>query len=103
MNLQQLYAWVVTHPAESLSAASTVLYLVLNVLNSRVPVEKRNASAWYRLLDRLAFLTAHGAKNNASWPVFGRSVVDDAKAQVQSEKDIPPVVVGDEQPPKDDQ
>lgn len=100
MNFHALYTWLLAHPTETLGALSATLYLGLNLWNSRVPVEKRNASVLYRALDRLAFLTAQGAKNNASWPVFGRSVADDAKsqivAQIVPEKDVPPVVVGDE-------
>lgn len=68
--LLNLWAWVLVHPVEVLGA----LYVVLNVINKTIPVERRKASLALRVLDRLCVLTQRSAANGASWPVFGKSL-----------------------------
>ncbi len=78
MLMLSLWAWVLAHPSETLAAVSALLYLALNVINARVPVQKRESSVWYRLLDGLAIATQKGSESKASWPVVGRSIARDA-------------------------
>ena len=85
-----LWVWIVAHPPESLAALSALLYLVLNVVNARVPVEKRQSSVWYKILDALAIATQKGSESRASWPVVGRSIAKDVAAVVVPKPEEPP-------------
>lgn len=80
------WAWVVAHPAETLGALSTLLYLAINVINSRVPVEKREHNGWYKVLDALAIATQKGSESKASWPVVGRSIAKAVAGAVIAEQ-----------------
>lgn len=80
------WTWVVAHPAESLGALSTLLYLAINVINSRVPVEKREHNGWYKVLDALAIATQKGSESKASWPVVGRSIAKAVASAVIAEQ-----------------
>jgi hypothetical protein len=81
------WTWVVAHPAESLGALSTLLYLAINVINSRVPVEKREHNGWYKVLDALAIATQKGSESKASWPVVGRSIAKAVASAVIAERE----------------
>lgn len=88
--LLNLWVWIVAHPPESLAALSALLYLALNVVNARVPVEKRQSSVWYAILDALAIATQKGSESRASWPVVGRSIAKDVAAAVVPKPEGPP-------------
>ena len=77
------WAWVVAHPAESLGA----LYALLNAINAAVPVERRKASVWLRVLDRICFATQRGAINASSWPLAGRSIAKEVAGAVIAERE----------------
>lgn len=76
------WAWVVAHPAESLGA----LYALLNAINAAIPVERRKASVWLRVLDRICFATQRGAINASSWPLAGRSIAKEVAGAVIAEQ-----------------
>lgn len=91
--LLKVWAWILANPAEVLGA----LYLVLNVVNSRIPVEKREGSTLYKLLDALCVATQKGAASKASWPVVGRSIARDVAVSMTikpESKDPPPASPG---------
>lgn len=88
--LLNLWVWIVAHPPESLAALSALLYLALNVINARVPVEKRQSSVWYAILDALAIATQKGSESRASWPVVGRSIAKDVASVVVPKPEEPP-------------
>ena len=77
------WAWAVAHPAESLGA----LYALLNAVNAAIPVERRKASVWLRVLDRICFATQRGAINASSWPLAGRSIAKEVASAVIAERE----------------
>lgn len=76
-------AWCSAHWEIVSSVLGLLAYAWLNAKNARTAVEKRGGSWLVRVIDAASVATMAGAKNKASAPVFGKSIVDAARAEVE--------------------
>lgn len=84
--LLNLWAWIVAHPAETMTA----LYLALNAINKAIPVNASKTSRIARWLDIACVLTQRGAVGATSWPVVGRSIAREIVAPERETQAPPP-------------
>lgn len=82
-------AWCGAHWEIVSTILGLLAYAWLNAKNARTAVEKRGGSWLVRMIDAASVATMAGAKNKASAPILGKSIVDAARAEVERQMSEP--------------